>query len=29
LISGQPLVGFEEIKGPDTIAADRYMFYRT
>lgn len=29
LISGQPLVGFEEIKGPDTIAPDRYMFYRT
>jgi hypothetical protein len=29
LISGQPLVGFEMIKGPDTIAPDRYMFYRT
>ena len=28
IISGQPLVGFEEIKGPDSIAADRYMFYR-
>ncbi|WP_171131683.1 MULTISPECIES: class I SAM-dependent methyltransferase [unclassified Ruegeria] len=29
LISGQPLVGFEQIKGPDTIAPDRYLFYRT
>ncbi|WP_226688930.1 class I SAM-dependent methyltransferase [Ruegeria arenilitoris] len=28
LISGQPLTGFEEIKGPDTIAPDRYLFYR-
>ncbi len=28
LISGQPLVGFEQIQGPDTIAPDRYMFYR-
>lgn len=28
VISGQPLVGFEALKGPDTIAADRYMFYR-
>lgn len=28
LISGQPLVGFEQIKGPDTIAPDRYLFYR-
>ena len=28
LISGQPLVGFEQIKGPDTIARDRYLFYR-
>ncbi|WP_170385352.1 class I SAM-dependent methyltransferase [Ruegeria atlantica] len=28
LISGQPLVGFEQISGPDTIALDRYLFYR-
>ncbi|MFY2822736.1 class I SAM-dependent methyltransferase [Ruegeria sp. MALMAid1280] len=28
LISGQPLVGFEQISGPDTIAPDRYLFYR-
>ena len=28
LISGQPLVGFEQITGPDTIAPDRYLFYR-
>lgn len=28
LVSGQPLVGFEQIKGPDTIAPDRYLFYR-
>ncbi|WP_050928157.1 class I SAM-dependent methyltransferase [Aestuariivita boseongensis] len=28
LISGQPLVGFEQIEGPDTIAPDRYLFYR-
>jgi hypothetical protein len=27
LISGQPLVGFEQIKGPETIAPDRYLFY--
>lgn len=29
LISGQPLVGFEQVSGPDTIAPDRYCFYRT
>lgn len=29
LISGQPLVGFEQIKGPETIAPDRYLFYRS
>ena len=29
LISGQPLVGFDPIKGPETIAPDRYLFYRT
>lgn len=28
LVSGQPLVGFEQIVGPDTIARDRYLFYR-
>ncbi len=28
LISGQPLVGFPQISGPDTIAPDRYLFYR-
>ncbi|TMV07584.1 hypothetical protein FGK63_08935 [Ruegeria sediminis] len=28
LISGQPLVGFERITGPDSIAPDRYLFYR-
>jgi hypothetical protein len=28
LISGQPLVGFQQISGPDTIAPDRYLFYR-
>lgn len=28
LVSGQPLAGFEQIQGPDTIAPDRYLFYR-
>ena len=28
LVSGQPLVGFEQITGPETIAPDRYLFYR-
>ncbi len=28
LISGQPLVGFEQMQGPETIAPDRYLFYR-
>lgn len=28
IVSGQPLKGFDEIKGPDTIAPDRYLFYR-
>ncbi len=27
IISGQPLVGFTQIEGPDTIAPDRYLFY--
>lgn len=29
LISGQPLVGFEQVRGPETVAPDRYCFYRT
>lgn len=29
LISGQPLVGFDPVPGPDTIAPDRYLFYRS
>jgi len=29
IVSGQPLVGFEEIRGPEHIAPDRYYFYRT
>jgi len=29
IISGQPLVGFEQISGPDSIPPDRYLFYRT
>ena len=28
VLSQQPLVGFEQISGPDTIAPDRYLFYR-
>lgn len=28
VVSQQPLVGFEQIKGPDTIAPDRYLFFR-
>ncbi|MAC78078.1 MAG: hypothetical protein CML66_08445 [Rhodobacteraceae bacterium] len=28
IVSGQPLVGFEQVQGPDSIAPDRYMFYR-
>lgn len=28
IVSGQPLVGFEALSGPDTIAPDRYKFYR-
>ncbi|NVO57059.1 hypothetical protein HW561_14800 [Rhodobacteraceae bacterium B1Z28] len=27
LISGQPLKGFDQIEGPETIAPDRYLFY--
>ena len=29
LISGQPLVGFEQVRGPETVAPERYYFYRT
>ena len=29
IISGQPLVGFTELDGPDTVAKDRYYFYST
>lgn len=29
LISGQPLVGFEQVQGPETVAPGRYYFYRT
>lgn len=29
IISGQPLLGFTEIKGPDSIPPERYLFYRT
>ena len=28
IVSGQPLVGIDSIQGPDTIAPDRYLFYR-
>lgn len=28
IMSQQPMVGFEEIDGPDTIAPGRYLFYR-
>ncbi|GHG92358.1 class I SAM-dependent methyltransferase [Pseudodonghicola xiamenensis] len=28
IVSGQPLVGFDQLQGPETIAPDRYMFYR-
>lgn len=28
IVSGQPLVGFEQLTGPETIAPDRYLFYR-
>lgn len=29
IVSGQPLVGFEELAGPAGIPEGRYMFYRT
>jgi hypothetical protein len=28
IVSGQPLVGFAPLDGPDSIAPDRYLFYR-
>lgn len=28
IVSQQPLTGFDQIAGPDTIAPDRYLFYR-
>lgn len=28
LISGQPLVGFEQVRGPETVAPERYCFYK-
>ncbi|GFE50765.1 hypothetical protein So717_25180 [Roseobacter cerasinus] len=28
VVSQQPLVGFEQIRGPEAIAPDRYLFYR-
>lgn len=28
IVSGQPLTGFTQIAGPETIAPDRYLFYR-
>lgn len=28
IVSGQPLVGFTPVTGPETIAPDRYLFYR-
>jgi len=28
IVSGQPLVGFQQVTGPDSIAAERYLFYR-
>lgn len=28
VVSQQPLVGFAQVKGPDTIDPDRYLFYR-
>lgn len=27
IVSGQPLVGFTALDGPDTVAKDRYQFY--
>lgn len=29
LVSGQPLAGFEQVRGPTSVAPERYYFYRT
>ncbi len=29
IVSGQPLVGFNQVRGPKTVAPERYYFYRT
>ncbi len=29
IVSGQPLIGFEQVDGPSSIAKDRYCFYKT
>lgn len=29
VLSQQPLIGFQQIKGPDTIDPERYLFYRS
>ena len=28
IVSGQPLVGFEQLQAPDSIPPERYLFYR-
>ena len=28
IVSGQPLIGFTQVSGPQTIAPERYLFYR-
>lgn len=28
VVSQQPLIGFEQVRGPETVAPDRYLFYR-
>ncbi|MCB1311877.1 MAG: hypothetical protein KDK29_08305 [Sedimentitalea sp.] len=29
IVSGQPLTGLRQVTGPDSIAPERYLFYRT
>ena len=29
VVSQQPLIGFEQVSGPDTIDPERYLFYRS
>jgi hypothetical protein len=29
IVSQQPMVGFAQIAGPDTVDPERYLFYRT